>query len=226
MTNLVLTDQPPEPSTDTTRPDAKNTPIICPVLYGLTASQSDCAILIPRGNANEMLMAALQRPGIATDTLMAAVLCADPFINRDKFLARLKDIGVRRVTNWPSGIFFEGNTATAMATVPAGYRQEIEWLISAGDAELEPSMFIVSREQGLAAISAGISHLILHPGLLHEPDPIAVTQLNSSLARVAADLKAANGECTISLYRHPSVFGNARVDVDWADHLLDYGVRA
>lgn len=224
MKRLRITDRA-GPDGNTNRP-ARHGRIVCPILRGLTAGLSDCAVAIPSGNANERLLAELGRPEARAENCIAGVLCADPFIRIDRFLTRLADLGVAAVTNWPSGIFLEGTTADAMAAVPAGFPQEVEWLCEAKRAGLDTHMFVVSREQGLKALSSGLTNLILHPGLSYRPDGNALRQLEKSLASIARALREARADCEVLLYRHPDIFGTQKTGFDWADGVVDYEVSA
>ena len=74
------------------------TGIYCPALAGLSGTQADLAIVMPRIDNNRALFAELD-----TDfDGYAGVLTCDPFGTAASFLRRLEDHGYQGVANWPS----------------------------------------------------------------------------------------------------------------------------
>lgn len=201
-------------------------PILCPLLGGLTAGQADCAIVMPTGNANDLLLAALEDcPSERLEAgLHVGVLCADPFVQAEQMLAELAEKGVHGVVNWPSSIFFEGRTREVMAALPAQPEQEFRWLAKAREVGLEASAVILSRDHGLFALEAGIGRLIIHPGLPHSLEPGSGARLADSLAQLIAALRGADAAAELLLYRHPALGGQRLYDNSGADGFVDYGV--
>ncbi|EPJ54298.1 MAG: hypothetical protein OFPI_07370 [Osedax symbiont Rs2] len=138
--------------------------ILCPILKGLNSAQSDCAIIIPAGNANRLLLTALANKK-NTANCQVAILCNDPFIDRDSFFLELYSLGVRIISNWPSSIFLEQSFKKAMSNIGIHPESEFEYLAQATSAGLRPQAFIRSLEQGKQAIKKGIKDIIIHPGL-------------------------------------------------------------
>ena len=201
-------------------------PILCPLLSGLTAGQADCAIVMPTGNANDLLLAALDHSpmGRPDADLYAGVLCADPFVQAEQMLATLAEKGVRGVVNWPTSIFFEGRTREVMAALPAQPEQEFRWLAKARNVGLEASAVILSRDHGLFALEAGLPRLIIHPGLPHSLEPGSGARLADSLAQLIAALRDADAAAELLLYRHPALGEQRLYDNTGADGFVDYGV--
>lgn len=226
MTTLHITDSL-SPTTHRTSSNAKPAmTILSPILKGLTASAADCAIVMPRGNANSLLLDELDRHAPTDCDCIAAVLCADPFTTAQTLSTQLLARDVRAVTNWPSSIFFENETARAMVAIPAGPQHEIDWLAEAQKLGLETYFFAISREQSLRALQAGLSNIILHPGLPFDVTEHTLENLEKSLAAIAEDLKQENQKANIYAYRHPSLFPSSSHPADWADGLVEYGLAS
>ncbi len=175
--------------------------ILCPILEGLNATQADCAAIIPSGNANNLLVNKLpSHSGLLT--YQAAILCCDPFMNRETFFTELYSRGVRSVSNWPTTIFLEHNFKKAMNNINANPMTEFECLADAMKMGMEAKAFILSLEQGKQAISQGIRDLIVHPGLQIALSEGAQNTLYESLHFMIETLLKIEPTLNVYIYQH------------------------
>ncbi len=188
----------------TLTPEAKksnNHQILCPILSGLNSSQADCAIVIPSGNANQLLLNALANKP-SSENYHVGVLCNDPFVHQTAFFADLYGLGVRTITNWPSSIFLEQSFKRAMATIGIHPESEFEFLAKGIAAGFQAQAFIQSLEQGKQAIAQGIKSLIIHPGLQGELTEKVQHAIFDSLQFMIDALLAIDPSLNIYIYQH------------------------
>lgn len=138
--------------------------IYCPCLVGLSEVQADLAFVMPRMDHNRALREAEGRGR------WAAVLASDPFGSEATFLTALRAADYRGLANWPSSTLLEGATRQSMSTIPATPEFEYAYLARAAAAGFETLAFFVSLDQARQAIDAGLTRLVLHPGLRDAPD--------------------------------------------------------
>jgi len=180
---------------------ASSDTIFCPILSGLNAEQSDCAALIPSGNANGLLIENLsKKENQKIDQV--ALLCTDPFINKEVLFADLFELGVRSVTNWPSSIFLDQSFSKAMTNIKVSPADEFECLSHAMKSGLDAKAFILSLYHGRKALSLGIRNLIVHPGLKVELSEEAKSTLYESIHLMIETLIAMEPSVKIYIYQH------------------------
>lgn len=190
--------------------------IFCPSVVGLSAQQADLAFLMPRLDHNRALRDAPRQ------TDWAAVLASDPFGSETTFFRHLKEKGYRGVTNWPSSILLDGKTRQSMTTIPASPEFEYAYLARAEASGLETMAFFCSLEQAHAARKAGLTRLILHPGVLEIEDAEAGKMLLGSLKRLVETLKGDGSRPTILAYSsawHESILGLSTLPIDGVVHM-------
>ena len=175
--------------------------IFCPILRGLNAAQSDCASIIPCGNANGSLIEQLSSIS-AAKAHQVAILCTDPFINKEIFFTELYGLGVRSLCNWPSSIFLEHNFQKAMGAINVNPMAEFECLSLAQKAGMEARAFIISLNQGKQAIEQGISNLIVHPGLNLNFSKATQNTRYDSLHFMIQTLLGIDAKLNIYIYQH------------------------
>jgi predicted TIM-barrel enzyme len=178
-----------------------NHQILCPILSGLNSTQADCAIVIPSGNANQLLLNALSnKPNSAA--YHVGVLCNDPFVHETAFFSDLYALGVRTIINWPSSIFLEQSFKRAMATIGIHPESEFEFLAKGIAAGFQAQAFIQSLEQGKQAIAQGIKSLIIHPGLQGELTEKVQYSIFDSLQFMIDALLGIDPDLNIYIYQH------------------------
>lgn len=172
------------------RPDV----IYCPSLAGLTSAQADLAFVMPRIDHNRAMRETTRQGD------WAALLASDPFGSETALLTHLRDVGYRGVTNWPSSILLDGGLRQAMSTIPASPEFEYAFLRRAHDAGLKTMAFFRSLEQARAALSAGLRHLVLHPGLLEIDSAETGQRIAGSLTRLIDTVKGEAPDATVFAY--------------------------
>ncbi|MEP3332363.1 phosphoenolpyruvate hydrolase family protein [Sedimentitalea sp.] len=196
----------------TSDPDASRESVIfCPSVFGLTAPQADLAFLMPRLDHNRTLRDAPCRGD------WAAVLASDPFGSEIRAFRQLIAKGYRGVVNWPSSILLDGMIRQSMTTIPASPEFEYAYLVRAQAAGLETMAFFRSLEQARAALKAGLTQLVLHPGVLDIEDASAGKMLLGSLERLVETLKGDGSNPTILVYTsdwHERILGLSSLPVD------------
>jgi predicted TIM-barrel enzyme len=201
MKRFLLTGNPHSTSAD-------GTVIYCPALAGLSGSQADLAIVMPRIDTNRALI-------VERDPEFegyAGVLTCDPFGTAASFLSRLADHGYQGVANWPSTIFFEGQTKHSMASIPATPELEYAWLANAQKSGFQTLAFFRSLEQGRAALNTGLRQLVLHPGLITQDERGPVELLTASLRELTDSLHRQAMDTEIFFYDHESLSGSIRAE--------------
>lgn len=203
-------------------------PLLAPILEGLAPEVADCAICLPIGDANRLLLAALQRfaqefPGAGAPH--AGALCVDPFRPAGLLLDSLAEAGAAGIVNLPCAAVIDGRFRDAMAAVPATLDHELAVLGRAGTHGLEARAVVLSREQGLRAMDAGVHRLILHPGLPVNLDRHSRPRLADALLETLDALRRRNEKAELLVYRHPSFADVTDAAVEIADGTLDYAVR-
>lgn len=111
-----------------------------------TIGSGSLASFLPYGNANEQTVELLTRhviPRAGNTPVVAGVFGADPTTDLNKHLERLRALGVRGVTNWPSLGFVDGQ-----------FREILE--AEGFDPESELRTLVAARKHDLAAV--GFAH--------------------------------------------------------------------
>lgn len=196
--------------------------IYCPALAGLSGTQADLAIVMPRIDNNRALF-------VERDTDFdgyAGVLTCDPFGTAASFLRRLADHGYQGVANWPSTIFFEGQTKHSMASIPATPELEYAWLANAQKSGFQTLAFFRSLEQGRAALNAGLRQLVLHPGLVTQNDRGPVELLTASLRELSERLHRQATDTKIFFYDHESLSGSISGEDIGVEGVISYRASA
>lgn len=157
--------------------------IYCPALRNLSASRADLAFVMPRMDHNRALR---ETP---CQGHWAAVLASDPFGSEDAMFRQLYDLGYRGVTNWPSSILLDGSLRQAMSTIPASPEEEYAFLHRAQSAGFETMAFFLSLAQARLALQAGLTHLVLHPGLLDVNAAETAALVQGSLQRLVDTIR-------------------------------------
>lgn len=168
--------------------------IYCPSIKGLTPSQADLAIVMPRIDHNR---AVRENPRQGD---WAALMASDPFGSETAMFGRLREIGYSGVTNWPSSILLEGSLRQSMASIPASPEFEYAFLSRAREAGLQSMAFFRSLEQARAALEAGLNCLVLHPGLLSVDNPESGAMVHGSLKRLVENIKSEAPEVSLFAY--------------------------
>jgi len=178
--------------------------IYCPNLHGLSARLADASFLMPRMDQNQ---AVKDNSGHGQ---WAATIAADPFGSNNAYFNALRTAGYKGITNWPSAILLEGQTQQQMSTIPATPKSEYSYLATAQSMGLQTMGFILTPDHAVDALEAGISTLVLHPGILLDVDYDGAKLIRSSLSAIIAAIKRQDGAAKIYIYTS-----------DWHDQNFD-----
>ncbi|EAQ02047.1 hypothetical protein OB2597_20521 [Pseudooceanicola batsensis HTCC2597] len=212
MEHFILSGTPSIPEVPATKT------IFCPCLAGLSVTQADLAFVMPRIDHNRSLR---ETEGAAH---WAAVLASDPFGSETTFQTALKAAGYRGIANWPSSILLEGSTRQAMSTIPATPEFEYAYLARAAEAGFETMAFLVSLDQARQAIKAGLSNLVLHPGLRERPDADSAGIFRAALQSIVDAIRREAPQVKILAYtsaQHDRELGLCHLAVDGFIHFQD-----
>lgn len=172
----------------------KSNHIYCPSLRGLSAHLADAAFLIPRVDQNRIVKEANGHGH------WAAAVAADPFGSNDAHFKTLKEMGYTGVVNWPSSILLEGRTQQQMSTIPATPATEYAYLAKAQENGLKTLGFILTPDHAIAALSAGIKDMVLHPGILLEFDAASTAMIRNALSSIINTVKRMDANASVRLY--------------------------
>ena len=200
---------------------SQGTTIFCPTLHGLTGTQADLAMVMPRIDNNRALLSA-DRPKNGN---YAGVLTCDPFGTADNFLRRLANHGYAGVANWPSAILFQGQTKQLMASMPATSELEYAWLAGAQRNGMQTLAFFRSLEQGREALNADLRQLVLHPGLITQTEDGPPDLLIASLRSLIEKLHRQADNVEILFYEHAALNESIRAADVGADGAVTYVVE-
>lgn len=143
------------------------------------------AAFMPYGNANdqtEMLIREHHLPHVTTTPIVAGVFAADPSMDLEYRLERLRDLGVLGVTNWPAVGFVDGFYRACLESHGLGVESEVAMLRKAKEMGFATFGFSVLEEDSAARFAdAGLDSLILDLGLTQNYDDL--TQRRDRLQR-------------------------------------------
>jgi predicted TIM-barrel enzyme/DNA-binding NtrC family response regulator len=139
----------------------------------------------------------------------------DPRMECDAIVARLRDLGIRGLTNFPAAFHF-GERAGVLEQHGLGLGREIRFLRSAAKAGLEPIGYVRNRTEANAMVSAGISTLCINFGLnpptTDETDQYEkIDQLALAAREIVDSVRRPSRKLTIYLGGGP-VSGGASMD--------------
>jgi len=180
------------------------------------------ASFLSYGNANDQTEDLLLHhilPARGTLPLVAGVLASDPTRSLRDRLARLRQLGVAGVTNWPAVGFVDGSLRAAMEAEGVGVAGEIEMLREAGRQGFITFGFALDADAAGRFAAAGVDALILNLGLTLQIDDIHEhrDQLQHAIIRLRAMQAAAqaNGKAPLML-----AFGGTATTPSDLEHIL------
>lgn len=209
--------------------DDDDVTLLCPHFAGMAPELADLAGVLPMRGINEELIAHLSaHPIERVRPVYAGFLAVDPFVTGPSLFRALIRRGVHGVVNLPTLAFAEDDFRAALQAGGMDHAREIAVLSQAADEGLEPMATVFSVEQGIAASKAGITQILVHPGLVAER-AAHVRALADGIASVVSTLRKRLPSATIWLYRHPAIatlldeaasVADGKVDWKVADHPL------
>src|SRR5690606_7474416 len=130
---------------------------------------------MPFHNANDQTERLLRRhilPHTTDVPVVAGVLSSDPSRPLAARFARLKELGVEGITNWPAIGFFEGTFRAQLEDAGLGIANEIDMLKMAKKWGFVTFGFVLSAEDAYAFAKSGVDALILNVGIRSELEDI------------------------------------------------------
>lgn len=131
------------------------------------AGQGSLAGLMAYGNANEIVvdMAAEVLSAVDDTPVLAGVNGTDPFMDTERFLARLRDLGFAGIQNFPTVGLIDGTFRANLEETNMGFAKEVEVIRAAHDADMLTTPYIFSTDDARAMTEAGADIVVCHMGL-------------------------------------------------------------
>ena len=124
--------------------------------------------LLAYGNANEQTEELLTRhilPNAGTVPVVAGVMATDPTVDLDTRLERLRRLGVKGITNWPTMGFIDGKIREAFEEDGLGVAAEFELMRKASQMGFATFAFALSVEDIERFAKCNVDALIINAGL-------------------------------------------------------------
>jgi predicted TIM-barrel enzyme len=131
------------------------------------AGRGSLAGLLAYGNANEIVveMAREVLPVVQRTPVLAGVNGTDPFMLRDPFLRRLKDLGFSGVQNFPTVGLIDGVFRANLEETGMGYGHEVDLIRAARALDLLTTPYVFSEDEAAEMTRAGADIVVCHLGL-------------------------------------------------------------
>ena len=131
------------------------------------AGRGSLAGLLAYGNANEIVleMAHEVLPVVRHTPVIAGVNGTDPFLLTEAFFARLKELGIAGVQNFPTVGLIDGVFRQNLEETGMGFALEVEMIRIAGAMDLLTTPYVFCTADATAMAEAGADIIIAHMGL-------------------------------------------------------------
>jgi predicted TIM-barrel enzyme len=131
------------------------------------AGRGSLAGLLAYGNANEIVleMAAEVLPVVRHTPVLAGVNGTDPFLLREPYLARLRELGFAGIQNFPTVGLIDGTFRANLEETGMGFDLEVELVAAARRVDLLTTPYVFSAEDARAMAGAGADMIVCHMGL-------------------------------------------------------------
>ena len=131
------------------------------------AGRGSLAGLMAYGNANEIVleMAREVLPVVRRTPVLAGVNGTDPFMMREDFLRRLKDLGFSGVQNFPTVGLIDGTFRANLEETGMGYGLEVDLIRAAVELDLLTTPYVFNAEEAREMVRAGADVIVCHMGL-------------------------------------------------------------
>ncbi|GAA1233282.1 phosphoenolpyruvate hydrolase family protein [Prauserella halophila] len=141
------------------------------------AGRGSLAGLLAYGNANDIVidMADEVLPVVKRTPVLAGVNATDPFLDTDRFLRKLADLGFSGVQNFPTVGLIDGTFRANLEETGMGYAHEVDLVAAARRADLLTTPYVFSADDARAMTEAGADILVCHMGLTTSGSIGAVT---------------------------------------------------
>jgi len=131
------------------------------------AGRGSLSGLMAYGNANEVVVDMAREVLTAVDhtPVLAGVNGTDPFMLRDPFLRRIKDMGFAGIQNFPTVGLFDGKMRVNLEETGMGYQLEVDLVRAARDLDLLTTPYVFNVEETERMVEAGADVIVAHMGL-------------------------------------------------------------
>lgn len=131
------------------------------------AGHGSLAGLLAYGNANDVVveMADEVLAVVADTPVLAGVNGTDPFMDTDRFLARLRDIGFAGVQNFPTVGLIDGTFRANLEETGMGFEKEVDVIRAAHEADLLTTPYVFGSDDARVMTEAGADIIVCHLGL-------------------------------------------------------------
>jgi predicted TIM-barrel enzyme len=185
------------------------------------AGRGSLAGMMPYGNANQIVleMAPEVLTAVRHTPVLAGVCGTDPFLLREPFLRRLKELGFAGVQNFPTVGLIDGTFRAGLEETGMGYGLEVEMIAAARALDLLTTPYAFTPTEGKQMAKAGADIVVAHMGLTTSGSIGAKTakSLDDSvkLVQAIADAcKAEREDCLVLCH------GGPIAEPDDADYVL------
>ena len=131
------------------------------------AGRGSLAGLLAYGNANDIVMDMSREvlPVVRRTPVLAGVNGTDPFLLRDDFLRRLREVGFSGVQNFPTVGLIDGLFRANLEETGMGYALEVDMIRAAREADLLTTPYVFCEADAIAMAKAGADIVVCHLGL-------------------------------------------------------------
>ena len=131
------------------------------------AGRGSLAGLLPYGNANEIVkeMAREVITAVTHTPVLAGVCATDPFMLRDQFLRKLRDMGFAGIQNFPTVGLIDGTFRANLEETGMGFQLEVDCIAAAHEMDLLTTPYAFDADQARILTEAGADIIVAHMGL-------------------------------------------------------------
>lgn len=131
------------------------------------AGHGSLAGLLAYGNANDVVVEMADEVLAVVDRtpVLAGVNGTDPFLDTDRFLARLRDLGFAGIQNFPTVGLIDGTFRANLEETGMGYDKEVDVIAAAHEADMLTTPYVFSAADAVAMTEAGADVVVCHLGL-------------------------------------------------------------
>lgn len=130
------------------------------------AGRGSLAGLLSYGNANEIVvdMAKEVLPVVKSTPVLAGVNGTDPFLDMERFIKKLKDMGFSGVQNFPTIGLFDGNIRANFEETGMGYGLEVDMIRIAHEQDMLTTPYVFNAQEAIDMAKAGADIIVAHLG--------------------------------------------------------------
>ncbi len=130
------------------------------------AGRGSLAGLLSYGNANEIVvdMAKEVLPMVKDVPVLAGVNGTDPFVDMERFIIKLKDMGFSGVQNFPTIGLFDGNIRANFEETGMGFGLEVDMIRIAHEHDMLTTPYVFNAQEAIDMAQAGADIIVAHLG--------------------------------------------------------------